>query len=64
MINLDALKEKEGCNVKRLIGHSGPVYGSSFSYDNRFLLSCSQDSTGKKIIITHLQTNLNESPPL
>jgi len=28
-----------------LIGHSGPVYGLSFSPDSQFLLSCSQDST-------------------
>lgn len=30
---------------ERLIGHSGPVYGSSFSPDNRVLLSCSADTT-------------------
>ena len=28
-----------------LIGHSGPVYSVSFSPDNRFLISASQDST-------------------
>lgn len=28
---------------KRMVGHSGPVYGVSFSADNRYLLSCSED---------------------
>jgi transcription initiation factor TFIID subunit 5 len=32
-------------NGYNLIGHSGPVYGLSFSPDGQFLLSCSQDST-------------------
>ncbi|KAK9471015.1 WD40-repeat-containing domain protein [Dipodascopsis tothii] len=30
---------------QRLIGHSGPVYGTAFSPDNRYLLSCSEDKT-------------------
>ena len=38
--------EDTGSSQKRLIGHSGPVYGTSFSHDNRFLLSCSEDCTG------------------
>lgn len=32
-------------NTRRLIGHSGPVYGLSFSPDNHYLLSSSEDST-------------------
>lgn len=28
-----------------LLGHSGPVYATNFSSDNRFLLSCSEDNT-------------------
>ena len=31
----------------RLIGHSGPVYASSFSPDNRFMISCSEDKTAR-----------------
>ncbi|CAK7892075.1 transcription initiation factor TFIID subunit 5 [[Candida] anglica] len=32
-------------NCRKLIGHSGPVYGVSFSPDNRFLISGSEDKT-------------------
>ncbi|EGW34225.1 uncharacterized protein SPAPADRAFT_134515 [Spathaspora passalidarum NRRL Y-27907] len=32
-------------NTRKLIGHSGPVYGVSFSPDNKFLLSASEDKT-------------------
>lgn len=31
-----------------LVGHSGPVYGASFSPDRNYLLTCSEDKTGKK----------------
>lgn len=34
-------------NNRKLIGHSGSVYGLSFSPDNRYLLSCSEDKTTK-----------------
>lgn len=32
-------------NTRKLIGHSGPVYSVSFSPDNKFLLSASEDKT-------------------
>lgn len=32
-------------NTRKLIGHSGPIYGVSFSPDNKFLLSASEDKT-------------------
>lgn len=35
-------------DVKILRGHNGPVYNVSFSPDRTLLLSCSEDSTGKK----------------
>ncbi|CAM0141316.1 unnamed protein product [Umbelopsis sp. WA50703] len=44
--DLNAQKERHGSSVKRLVGHSGPVYGLSFSHDNKYLLSCSEDKTG------------------
>lgn len=34
-----------GDNTRKLIGHSGPVYSTSFSPDNRFLISGSEDKT-------------------
>lgn len=35
-----------GTQYKKLIGHAGPVYGVSFSHDNQYLISCSEDQTG------------------
>ncbi|BFZ56776.1 Transcription initiation factor TFIID subunit 5 [Savitreella phatthalungensis] len=34
-------------STKRLIGHSGPVYGATFSPDNRYVLSGSEDKTAR-----------------
>lgn len=38
-------KAKEQLNAISLVGHSGPVYSLSFSPDNRYLLSASEDKT-------------------
>jgi len=35
------------CDRQRLVGHSGPVYGTSFSVDGSFLLSSSEDCSVK-----------------
>lgn len=40
----------------RLIGHSGPVYSTSFSADQKYLVSCSSDMTG---MLQDLETCLN-----
>ncbi|GAA5808931.1 hypothetical protein MFLAVUS_002330 [Mucor flavus] len=34
-----------GTQYKKMIGHAGPVYGLSFSHDNKYLISCSEDQT-------------------
>ncbi|KAI7889043.1 WD40-repeat-containing domain protein [Mucor mucedo] len=34
-----------GTQYKKMIGHAGPVYGVSFSHDNQYLISCSEDQT-------------------
>ncbi|CEI89162.1 hypothetical protein RMCBS344292_03530 [Rhizopus microsporus] len=43
--DLNRQRERHGSDYKRLIGHSGPIYGLSFSPDNKYLLSCSEDKT-------------------
>ncbi|XP_011477828.1 transcription initiation factor TFIID subunit 5 isoform X1 [Oryzias latipes] len=39
------MDEKTASESKILYGHSGPVYGISFSPDRNYLLSCSEDGT-------------------
>ncbi|XP_050754514.1 transcription initiation factor TFIID subunit 5 isoform X1 [Gymnogyps californianus] len=39
------MDEKTASELKILYGHSGPVYGTSFSPDRNYLLSCSEDGT-------------------
>ncbi|KAJ3108088.1 Transcription initiation factor TFIID subunit 5 [Phlyctochytrium planicorne] len=38
-------RDEMGSISKRLVGHSGPVYGMSVSSDNKFLVSASEDKT-------------------
>jgi transcription initiation factor TFIID subunit 5 len=40
------MRERGLATNRRLVGHSGPVFGMSFSQDNQCLLSCSEDKTG------------------
>lgn len=42
-----ALPAGEPAAVRTLVGHSGPVYALSFSRDDRFLLSASQDGSAR-----------------
>ncbi|XP_078421133.1 transcription initiation factor TFIID subunit 5 [Cetorhinus maximus] len=39
------MDEKTACEFKMLLGHGGPVYGTSFSPDRNYLLSSSEDGT-------------------
>ncbi|KAJ9085554.1 Transcription initiation factor TFIID subunit 5 [Entomophthora muscae] len=43
--DLERMRKVSGSDTKRLVGHSGPVYGLSFSSDSKHLISCSEDST-------------------
>ncbi|KAI9250494.1 WD40-repeat-containing domain protein [Phascolomyces articulosus] len=45
--DLNRQKERHGSEYKRLVGHAGPVYGVSFSHDNKYLISCSEDKTAR-----------------
>ncbi|CEP13051.1 hypothetical protein [Parasitella parasitica] len=45
--DLNRQKERHGSEYKKLIGHSGPIYGLSFSRDNKYLVSCSGDKTAR-----------------
>ncbi|CAG8526458.1 11130_t:CDS:10 [Ambispora gerdemannii] len=55
--DLERFREKEGSEFKRLTGHSGPVFGLSFSPDRRYLVSCSEDKTAR-LWSTDTYTNL------
>lgn len=45
---LEDLQDPESAeDVKTLVGHTGPVYSTSFSPDNTFLLSGSEDGTAR-----------------
>ncbi|KAI8610133.1 WD40-repeat-containing domain protein [Chytriomyces sp. MP71] len=41
----EIVRETTGSESKRLVGHSGPVYGARISNDRRFAISCSEDAT-------------------
>ncbi|KAJ3120958.1 Transcription initiation factor TFIID subunit 5, partial [Physocladia obscura] len=43
--NKEITREVEGSDSKRLVGHSGPVYGARISGDKKFAISCSEDTT-------------------
>ena len=40
------MDDRTAAETKTLIGHSGPVYGSSFSPDRNLMVSASEDGTG------------------
>lgn len=50
------MDDKNATDSRLLLGHSGPVYSTSFSPDRNFLLTCSEDAT---IRLWSLQTWTN-----
>ncbi|KAJ2502767.1 Transcription initiation factor TFIID subunit 5 [Coemansia sp. RSA 1972] len=45
--DMEAVREKTGEDSRKLIGHSGPVFGVDISFDSKYLLSCSEDKTAR-----------------
>ncbi|KAI8888811.1 WD40 repeat-like protein [Backusella circina FSU 941] len=45
--DLNRCREKKGSEYKKLIGHSGAVYGLSFSHDNQYIVTASEDRTAR-----------------
>lgn len=50
----NAGREHPGDICKKLVGHSGPVYDLSFSPDDKYLISASQDGTGMTFLLQSL----------
>ncbi|KAI8068048.1 WD40-repeat-containing domain protein [Gongronella butleri] len=46
-MNGEPLQTKNGADYARLVGHAGPVYAASFSPDNSYMITCSQDHTAR-----------------
>ncbi|KAG9324959.1 hypothetical protein KVV02_005198 [Mortierella alpina] len=45
--DLERVRERTGTDSRKLIGHAGPVFGASFSPDNKYLITCSEDKTAR-----------------
>lgn len=45
--NHQVIADETNTVSKKLIGHSGPVYSTSFSSDQKYLVSCSEDRTAR-----------------
>ncbi|KAI1316959.1 Transcription initiation factor TFIID subunit 5 [Mortierella claussenii] len=55
--DLNRVRERSGSDSRKLIGHAGPVFGASFSPDNKYLITCSEDKTAR-LWSTNTLTNL------
>ena len=44
---IDMSLHSSAADMRTLVGHSGPVYSTSFNPDNTLLLSGSEDGTGQ-----------------
>lgn len=53
------MDERNAESQRLLCGHAGPVYGVSFCPDKTLLLSCSEDSTGERVISYSYQKRKN-----
>ncbi|RKP37739.1 WD40-repeat-containing domain protein [Dimargaris cristalligena] len=47
MDDLNRYRERTDQRYRKLVGHSGPVYGVSLSPDAQYLVSCSEDKTAR-----------------
>lgn len=55
--DLSRVRETGGSESRKLVGHAGPVFGASFSPDNKYLITCSEDKTAR-LWSTNTLTNL------
>ncbi|KAJ2002496.1 Transcription initiation factor TFIID subunit 5 [Coemansia thaxteri] len=45
--DMDLVREKTGEDHRKLVGHSGPVFGLDISFDSKYLISCAEDKTAR-----------------
>ncbi|KAJ1825030.1 Transcription initiation factor TFIID subunit 5 [Coemansia sp. RSA 2671] len=43
--DVDSIREKTSEPYRKLVGHSGAVFGLDISFDSKYLISCSEDKT-------------------
>ncbi|KAJ1907313.1 Transcription initiation factor TFIID subunit 5 [Coemansia sp. IMI 209127] len=47
MDDAEALRDKTTDDCRKLVGHSGPVFGLDISFDSKYLISASEDKTAR-----------------
>ncbi|KAJ2591802.1 Transcription initiation factor TFIID subunit 5 [Coemansia sp. RSA 1722] len=45
--DIEAIREPTSSDHRKLVAHSGPVFGVDISFDSKYLVSCSEDKTAR-----------------